>query len=380
MNLIETQKLIIDAFNSNKKSADLPEGTQLRRLKFKSPVKNRHKDNISSNFLVKYNILPKRHLTTNSRFNYYIFLPKERTTDEVILLLHGLNERSWDKYLLWAHYLATNSKKPVIIFPIAYHINRAPEAWSNPRLMSEISKSRIDLSKDEKLSSSFANVALSLRLSHAPELFYQSGLQTYFDIIKLVKNIKKGRHKYLSKDSRINFFSYSIGAFLTEVLLLSNPDNLFTNQKAFLFCGGSTFDKINAVSRSILDKEATQTLSNYIYNGKANYESIRPSKKYAPYMAEAWKSFKMMLNKNIFTNERIEKFTSLRPIIKAVGLVKDSVIPANAILETVGECEIIDFPVNYSHENPFPFNNKSKTAIVEEAFISIFEKAISFFK
>lgn len=380
MRLIETQRLIINAFKSNKKSVTLPKGTKLRRIKFKSAVKNRHKAKMDSDSKVKYNILPKRGLSSNTKFDYYMFLPKTRVNDEVILLLHGLNERSWDKYLLWAHYLSTNSNKAVIMFPIAYHINRAPAEWSNPRLMNKISKERSEINNIDNLNSSYANVALSLRLSHSPELFYQSGLQTYLDIIKLTKSIKRGRHKYLSKNSKINFFSYSIGAFLTEVLLLSNPDNLFTDQKAFLFCGGSTFDKMNAISRSILDKEATNRLEKYIYNEELNYNTIRPARKYSPYLMGAWNSFKMMSNNKLFAKERIEKFASLRPIIKAVGLVKDVVIPPKGILETVGECEIIDFPVNYSHENPFPFNNKSKVEIVEEAFVSIFEKAISFFK
>ena len=77
-------------------------------------------------------------INENICFEYPIFTPAGRNrynNDEAILLLHGLNERSWSKYLTWAEYLCNNSGKPVILFPISFHINRAPLSWSNPRTM-----------------------------------------------------------------------------------------------------------------------------------------------------------------------------------------------------------------------------------------------------
>ena len=41
----------------------------------------------------------------NRSFSYPVFTPGNTKSDKVILLLHGLNERSWVKYLVWA-YLA----------------------------------------------------------------------------------------------------------------------------------------------------------------------------------------------------------------------------------------------------------------------------------
>ncbi len=380
MELSDIHKKIRPIFSSAESCSLLPNNVKLHKFHFESDIlsplhfSSRNFDN------VKYDILSNNQLQSNTYFNYYMFLPPKRINNEVIILLHGLNERSWDKYLLWAYYLALHSNKPVIMFPIAYHINRAPQEWSNPRLMANVSKERIELSNNMVLKSSYANVALSLRLSESPELFWFSGLQTYFDIIKLVRSIKFGNHKFLSVDTNVNFFSYSIGAFLTEILLFANPENLFTNQKAFLFCGGSTFDDMNAVSKSILDRDASQSLEKYFLKNKFVSEKINSPKKYLKYIPEAFKSFMLMLNKNNFKKERVAKFTSLKPFIKAVGLAKDIVIPPKAILETVGECEIIDFPVNYSHENPFPFNNKRDSKIVEEAFITIFSKAVEFFQ
>ena len=57
----------------------------------------------------------------NRRFNYPIFIPRKTNSGKrVLLLLHGLNERYWDKYLVWAEYLALNTRNPVILFPIAF--------------------------------------------------------------------------------------------------------------------------------------------------------------------------------------------------------------------------------------------------------------------
>ncbi|MFA6853174.1 MAG: DUF6051 family protein, partial [Bacteroidales bacterium] len=55
-------------------------------------------------------------INENICFEYPVFTPSGRNrynNDEAILLLHGLNERSWSKYLTWAEYLCNNSGKPV---------------------------------------------------------------------------------------------------------------------------------------------------------------------------------------------------------------------------------------------------------------------------
>ena len=70
----------------------------------------------------------------NKSFSYAIFTPSGRKkNNEAIILLHGLNERTWEKYLTWAEYLTHTTGKPVILFPIAFHMNRTPGLWANPR-------------------------------------------------------------------------------------------------------------------------------------------------------------------------------------------------------------------------------------------------------
>ena len=94
--------------------------------------------------------------------------------------------------------------------------------------------------------SSFANIALSNRLTEDPMRFFKSGYQTSSDIIKLLSCIKNGEHEVIPKTDNFNIFAYSIGAFLAEIIMMGNPGKLFTRSKLFIFCGGSVFSNMQA--------------------------------------------------------------------------------------------------------------------------------------
>ena len=81
-------------------------------------------------------ILEDNQIKENKSFSYPVFTPKSKSKfNKAIVLLHGLNEKSWFKYLPWAYYLAEKTNRPVILFPISFHMNRCPESWGNPRAM-----------------------------------------------------------------------------------------------------------------------------------------------------------------------------------------------------------------------------------------------------
>ena len=80
----------------------------------------------------------------NNNFNYIIVKSSSNSrAKDVIFLFHGLNERLWQKYLPWAITLHKLTGKAIVLFPIAFHMNRAPSSWSNPRVMKRISNYRI---------------------------------------------------------------------------------------------------------------------------------------------------------------------------------------------------------------------------------------------
>ncbi len=142
----------------------------------------------------------------NYDFSYPVFIPgsKEKYS-RAIILLHGLNERSWIKYLPWAQRLADGLQRPVILFPISFHMNRSPADWSNPRLMSAM-LAGTRLKNHRNHSSTFANLALSLRLSRQPLRFFTSGTQSTSDLEKLIKTIQSGKHPLFNPKYNCGFF------------------------------------------------------------------------------------------------------------------------------------------------------------------------------
>ncbi len=317
----------------------------------------------------------------NNKFNYIII--KGRNTGrskDVIFLFHGLNERLWQKYLPWALTLNKLTGKAIVLFPIAFHMNRAPIAWSNPRTMKMISDYRSSQFADNK-NSTFANAALSTRLHHNPSRFFTSGFQTFSDITKLVEEIRGGRHKLIYDDASINFFSYSIGALLAEVLLMANPQNYFDHSKMFMFCGGPTFDIMFPVAKAILDNEAYNSTSrffklfdDYLNKGRIERTSLTEIK-----------YFKSLLTQYGLRDIREERFLELKDKIFAVSLIKDQVVPPESVINTLNGANkkipirtmITDFPFNYSHETPFPVD-EDKREIVNVNFDNIFDLAASY--
>ena len=322
--------------------------------------------------------VPDHLITENLTFTYPVIYPaKEQKFDSAIILLHGLNERCWTKYLPWAYRLAGQLQRPVIMFPISFHMNRAPGDWSNPRLMSALlPKTR--LLKSQNHSSTFANIALSLRLSRRPERFFTSGCQSLHDILNLVDYLKSGNHPLMEKDSKIDFFSYSIGAFLTQVMMLAYGNSTMKDSRVFLFCGGAPFSSMDGVSKLIMDEEAYSRLRLYYLR---TFESeLKRHSRMSEYICSqiGGKAFRAMINPANFTQWRKDVFQQIGNRIHAVGLAKDKVIPAKNISEILApaQMEIMDFPYDYTHETPFPL--KENHEIVNKGFDIIFEKAVEY--
>jgi len=198
INFVQRQKELLQLFSLGKEVSIKESSLEIRYCNFESAYSslNRPHEDIFSDFDVS--------ITENRQFQYPVFFHKGKKAKEIIVLLHGLNEKNWDKYLCWAEYLAMNTGKAVMLFPIAYHMNRAPVQWSDPRSMSLLVKKRqLEVGPDRSLC--FANVALSERLSEDPVRFYTSGRQTVEDLTDLVRGIKKGQHPLFAKDASVDF-------------------------------------------------------------------------------------------------------------------------------------------------------------------------------
>jgi len=324
----------------------------------------------------------------NRKFECTLFKKSgEKKSDHVILLFHGLNEKHWNKYLPWAEKLVELTGRSVLLFPIAFHMNRAPAAWGNPKQMKQISDER----KKEFPSivgSSFANAAISTRVQKIPQRFFWSGLQSYRDVIQLVNQIRAGELPAVQKDAEIDFFAYSIGSILAQIVMMTNPRELFSQSKLFIFCGGPTLDRMYPVSKYILDSEAHMALYSYFIEHLES--SFKRDERLHHYFNEDHLSgtyFKSMLSYPQLKQVREDRFSELSNRIRALALKKDEVVPPGEVMNTLqGEfrdipikIDMLDFPFDYSHVTPFPIQSGIDPE-VSEAFEEVFNKAARFFK
>ncbi len=319
----------------------------------------------------------------NVDFSYPVYIPNSTSKyGKAIVLLHGLNERSWHKYLPWAQYLGEQTQRPVILFPIAFHMNRSPEDWANPRAMMPLINSRKAIEGINM--TTFANIALSQRLSDDPLRFFTSGKQSADDIVQLLNSIKQGEIPFLEKDAQIDFFSYSIGAFLAQILFLANPKDLLNSSKLFIFSGGGLFSEMRGTSRLIMDSKAYSSLRKYyLHDFPIELKVKSPFSSFVKggALGEAFLAMIAAENNQFF---REHKFQRMRDRIRVVALTKDSVIPvasAKEVFACVRNQNLVtelDFPYEYTHENPFPVFDNDKSIEVDRAFETVFSQAASF--
>ncbi|MBK7172780.1 MAG: hypothetical protein IPH84_06025 [Bacteroidales bacterium] len=327
--------------------------------------------------------LPDEAIRENRSFTYPIFQRKTNSdhSDNPIILLHGLNERSWLKYLVWAFYLAEKTSRPVILFPIAFHMNRSPIPWGSPRAMAPLLESRRERMGTENLST-VANVALSERLSEDPLRFYTSGQQSASDIVQLATQLTNGLHPILPKSRTIDFFAYSIGAFLAQIIMIGNPSLLFSQSRFFLFCGGAFFDQMNGISKLIMDKPAFDRLRKFYINELGDEMLRSPMLHQSLYKTELGQAFQAMLKSDNYSLYRNDSLQRLKDQVYTLALEEDSVIPAYGVKASMGflkNTHLASFPFAFTHENPFPvYSDPLESAKVNIAFEDVMSKAVSF--
>lgn len=196
-------------------------------------------------------------------------------------------------------------------------MNRTPSRWCNPR--ETLSWANIRKSEINDLSNStFANVALSSRLSNNPLRFYASGRESIYNLWQLVLEIKEGKHPLFKEDASINLFAYSIGALLSQVLLLANPEKMFSDTHLFMFCGGSIFSEMDGNARDIMDKEAFESIQKY-YRHDFLEQRLLPTTFKNDFMEQA---FKTMIREDVMQDHRETFFQRACNRIRAISLKK----------------------------------------------------------
>jgi hypothetical protein len=327
-------------------------------------------------------------VSENRAFSYHVFQPaSSRKSESMILLLHGFNEKNWNKYLPWAAKLLEITGKTVVLFPMAFHMNRAPAAWSDTRLMRAVSNRRKE-QFPEIMHSSLLNAAISTRLHSNPQRFIWSGLQTFEDVRDFIASCRNGEHPLFEENPAVDIMAYSIGGFLSEVLLLCNPDELFSETRLFMFCGGPVFNRISPVSKFILDSEANVRLYSFLVEHLESH--LKHDARLFAHLndsSESGVAFRSMLNYREMVDYREGGFRRLADRIAAIALTGDGVIPPYEVENTLKgrnrdipvSVQTMDFPFPYRHEDPFP----ALTGIsveVDAAFNEVFERIGAFLR
>jgi hypothetical protein len=328
------------------------------------------------------------HIMENCRFRYHVFHPARlKKSKQVILMFHGFNEKHWAKYLPWAKRLGEITGKTVFLYPIAFHMNRAPQDWSDRRIMYPVSGQRRE-TFPQVVNSTLSNVAISSRLHARPQRFFWSGLQTYYDIIQLVEEIRAGRHPLVEPDAVFDFFAYSIGCLLSEILIMTNQKGYFSQSKMFMFCGGPVFNRLSPVSKFILDSEANVALYSFVVEHLESH--LRNDAHLRHYLGEEHPegiNFRSMLNYGNMRKHREDIFRGISSRVMALTLADDTVVPPYEVINTMQgalrdipiRVDILDFPYGYKHEDPFP----ALTSIASEVtvqFNRVFDIAGEFLK
>jgi hypothetical protein len=323
-----------------------------------------------------------RAIKENATLNLRCVLPPSASESNpaagAILFLHGLNEKNWQKYESWAQALALRSGRAVVQIPIAFHMDRAPKAWSDPKLMIKASAGRVASVPGLK-ASSLANVALSTRLDDAPERLFLAGYQSLHDVQDVRALLRSGGFKGVSASADISWFGYSIGAFLLQALALCDQE-VRERGRVFLFCGGPHLSEMTPVSRYIMDSQAHERIYDYYVNkleeetrGVADLRDLL----YSTVEGEAFRS--LITPHGDLQGWRRDAFRSMRGRFSVIGMESDAVIPAPGIklfFEGTGiEPSFIQMPAECSHETPFPEAIMASSAQAASGFDRVFKEA-----
>ena len=164
---------------------------------------------------------------------------------------------------------------------------------------------------------------------------------------------------------------------MAQVLLLSNPGQLTSDSRLFMFCGGTLFSRMNGNSRDIMDREAFLTLKNYFLHDFIHKERYVLGRK-EDFLERAFKS---MLSFDKYRPYRENFFRENQNRIAAITLKNDTVIPTTGVEEAFGKkcagriLEELDFPYEYSHQVPFPVHNHVAPETVQQCFSAVFSRA-----
>lgn len=307
---------------------------------------------------------------------------KHQKHTRVLILFHGLNERSFAKYIPWAYRFWQETRVPVLMFPMTFHINRVLPAWGAEQKGSYAG--RVQLPANEN--SHRFNAIISERLSAHPERFYWGAEQTYWDLVDLVRAVRSGHHPHFVAGARIDMLGFSAGGYVPLLLMLHNPEDLFGDSRSVIFASGAPLRDLNLSSPLIMDHLSEVALMKlYVkYTDRLASDRLRH---WLNHHAEGiWVNSYSGLVPN---RARLEpRLKEIAPRLLGIANSNDTVVPAGGMMNGLQGIRretgvrVEELPLGI-HENPFTtasYDLRDRSTFLEclnrERFGDLFEKFI----
>jgi pimeloyl-ACP methyl ester carboxylesterase len=302
--------------------------------------------------------------------------------NSVIILLHGLNERSFSKYLPWAYQLWAGARTPVLLFPLTFHVNRVLPAWA--KTQREIYERRSQLAGNE--GAYRFNAVISDRLAARPERFFWGAVQSYLDLVDLARTIRSGRHPHFTPDARIDLFGFSAGGYLSLLLMLEDPEDLFKDSRGIVFASGVPSRDLNLLSPFILDLAAEIAMMRLYVKNLESLSSARMRHWFEAHGEGRWiKALSGLRTDRTRLEERLKQVSGR---LLGITNLNDDVMPTGSMLNTLQGLnrdtgvEVSEFEMGV-HESPFVCGNHQEPPrrfitefLDEERYGAVFEKFI----
>jgi hypothetical protein len=247
----------------------------------------------------------------------------------LVVLLHGLNERSFTKYVPWAYQIWRSTGAAVALFPLSFHVNRVLPRWGR-EIDGHLARRRA-VPRNEDAHP--FNCVISDRLDAYPERFFWGGLQSYGDLVDLVREVREGRHPHVHPEARVDLVGYSIGGYLALGLLLLDEGGLFHDSRAVIFESGAALRATNMSSRFIIDHACEVSLMKLYVRFTGRLANGRLGHWLRDHELGRW--FRALCGDE---SERLRleaRLRELSPRLLALGNARDEVIPFPAMLNTL---------------------------------------------
>jgi len=247
----------------------------------------------------------------------------------LVIVLHGLNERSFTKYVPWAYQLWRSTGAAVALYPLSFHINRVSPQWG--REIERHLALRRAVPRNENVHG--FNCVISERLDAYPERFFWGGLQSYGDVVDLVREVRAGHHPHVHPEARIDLVGYSIGGYLALGLMLLDEGGLFRESRAVMFESGAALRATNMSSRFIIDHACEVSLMKLYVRFTGRLANTRLSHWLREH--ELGRCFRALCGDESERPRLEARLRELAPRLLAVSNRNDEVIPAPAVLNTL---------------------------------------------